>query len=50
MKTYTDPNEVYIVRYGDELNDTFKAKMNEMLTAANEQMQAVVAKMTGSEA
>lgn len=50
MKTYTEPNEVYIVRYGDELNDTFKAKMNEMLTAANEQMQAVVAKMTGSEA
>lgn len=50
IMTYTEPNEVYIVRYGDELNNTYKAKMQEMLTAAQTQMTTIVNKLTGGEA
>lgn len=48
MKTYTEPNEVYRVQYGDELNSTFKAKMNEMITAAQEQMNNIISKLGGA--
>lgn len=47
MKTYTEPNEVYAVQYGEELNNTFKAKMNEMIAAAQEQMNNIVSKLDG---
>ena len=48
MKTYTEPSKVYSVQYGEELNDAFKAKMNEMLTAAQEQMNNIVNKLDGA--
>lgn len=48
MKTYTEPNKVYGVQYGEELNDTFKAKMNEMLAAAQEQMNNIANKLDGA--